>query len=94
MVCVSFLECVFAVFSGSYCGVFFTCCLHGDNKLHVNVFVPSGSDESDCTPGILFVCQSRCVCVCARVSFCVPQWEWWPTRYRSHSDPGVLFDEK
>lgn len=42
---------------------FITCCLNGDDKLHVNVFVPSGSDESDCTPGILFVCQSVCVCV-------------------------------
>lgn len=42
---------------------FITCCLHGDDKLHVNVFVPSGSDESDCTPGILFVCESECVCV-------------------------------
>lgn len=41
----------------------FTCCPPGDDKLHVNVFVPSGSDESDCTPGILFVCQSPSVCV-------------------------------
>lgn len=73
-------------FLGCYCGVFFTCCLHGDDKLHVNVFVPSGSDESDCTPGILFVCRSVCVC------FCVSQWEWWPTCYCSHSDQGVLYN--
>lgn len=30
----------------------------GDNKLHVNLFVPSGSDESDCTPGTL-ICVSE-----------------------------------
>ncbi len=58
-------------FSGSCCGVFITCCPHGDDKLHVNVFVPSGSDESDCTPGILFVCQSVCVCVCVCVCLSV-----------------------
>ena len=73
----SFLECVWS---------FLTCCLHGDDKLHVNVFVPSGSDESDCTPGILFVCQSVCVSV--------PQWEWWPTCYRSHSDHSFSWKEE
>ena len=48
-----------------------TCYLHGDDKLHVNVFVPSGSDESDCTPGILFVCQRVCVCVYVCMYVCV-----------------------
>lgn len=65
---------------------FLTCCLHGDYKLHVNVFVPSGSDESDCTPGILFVSQNVCV------SLCVSQWKWRPTCYCSHSDQGVLYN--
>lgn len=46
---------------------FLTCCRHGDSKLHVHVFVPSGSDESDCTPGILCMC----VCVCQGQSVCV-----------------------
>lgn len=44
----------------------------GDNKLHVNVFVPSGSDESDCTPGTLFVCQSECAYFCATVGIVGP----------------------
>lgn len=44
----------------------------GDNKLHVNVFVPSGSDESDCTPGTLFVCQSECAYFCATVGIFGP----------------------
>lgn len=44
----------------------------GDDKLHVNVFVPSGSDESDCTPGTLFVCRSVCVYLCATVGIFGP----------------------
>lgn len=56
----------------------------GDNKLHVNVFVPSGSDESDCTPGTL-ICVSDWVCLslCHSGSF-------WPTCYRCHSNHSGL----
>lgn len=60
------------------------CCFHGDNKLHVNVFVPSGSDESDCTPGTL-ICMSEWVCL----SLC-HSGNFWPTCYRCHSNHSVL----
>ena len=62
MVCELLGVCVCS-FSGSYCGVSLHVAFDGDDKLHVNVSVPLGSDESDCTPGILFVCQSQYVCV-------------------------------
>lgn len=61
----------------------------GDIKLHVNFSVPSGSDESDCTPGILCLCRSACVFdrtirLCATVGIGVP------TSHGCHRDHGVM----
>lgn len=69
-------ECVWAAWSMMS---LMTCCFDGDDKPHVNVFVPSGSDESDCTPGILFVCQSVCVYLCVTVGLMshLPSLSFW-----------------